>query len=586
MSKKFISAVMAAALLAGCLCSCGKEIETNTDVYLELTTNGEDITSDDESAEHKTAPVPVIVEVKEDEKSYSEVKITPSEVKYTAFDETYQAEDGAVSGNAVTADSRKGFKEKGYVTNITAEDEWKLTFKVPASQFYNLTLTMAADSESLGGISVNGVKLSEFKVSSAGRFEATTFRNVKLKEGENTLSIIPSQTTFDLDQVRVTASEDISKMTLKITGAQLSDNNAGYNARALYNFICDNSGSKIILGQNDTAGTSYESELIHKVTGKYPAIRMGDLMYVTDETHAEQSAAELDAALEWYKNGGIVSYMWNWTSPAKRSDAASVYAQNAEFDIKNAVTDEDIANMDIEEIEELADYGDISQECLELIYDIDKASAALKKLTDEGAAVIWRPLQEASNGQFWWGTDQDAYLWLWKTMYIRMTEHNGLHDLIWVWSAQNTDWFVGGEYCDVLSADIYGAGKGSQVNTLLYLQSIAPGKPVAMSECDNLPQIQSLADERAMWSYIGQWGGNYLVDDSGKLSQEFNTETDLVTIYNNDLTITRDKIPDLKAAAQALVKADAQSEEKTDSEEENSDEENGDEPEVTENYAE
>ena len=141
MSKKFISAVMAAALLAGCLGSCGKEIETNTDVYLELTTNGEDITSDDESAEHKTAPVPVIVEVKEDEKSYSEVKITPSEIKYTAFDETYQAEDGAVSGNAVTADSRKGFKEKGYVTNITAEDEWKLTFKVPASQFYNLTLT-------------------------------------------------------------------------------------------------------------------------------------------------------------------------------------------------------------------------------------------------------------------------------------------------------------------------------------------------------------------------------------------------------------------------------------------------------------
>lgn len=560
MRKKFISSVIAVMLLAGCLGGCGNEIKENTDVFSELTTDGEDTTSDAQTV--VTAPVPVIVEVGEDEKSYSEVKITPSEIKYTAFDETYQAEDGVLSGTATTSDSRKGFKEKGYVTGISSEGDWKLSFKVPATQFYNINLTMAADAEAKSGISINGVRMSEFRVSSEGRFEATAFRNIKLKEGENTISIVPGSGTFDLDQVRVTASEDISKMNLSVTGAQLSDNNAGYNARALYKYLCDNSGITIMLGQNDTAGTDYESELIHKVTGKYPAIRMGDLMYITDESHAAESSAEMDAALEWYKNGGIVSYMWNWTSPAKRSDPESVYAENSGFDIKNAVTDEDIANMDIEEIEELADYGEISQECLELVKDIDKASLALRKLTDEGAAVIWRPLQEASNGQFWWGTDKDAYLWLWKTMYIRMTEHNGLHDLIWVWSAQNTDWFVGGEFCDVLSADIYGSGKGGQVNTLLYLQGIAPGKPVAMSECDNLPQIQSLADERAMWSYIGQWGGAYLVSENGGLSQEFNTETDLITIYNNDMTITRDKLPDLKAAAEAIKKADEQPEEK------------------------
>ena len=137
-----------------------------------------------------------------------------------------------------------------------------------------------------------------------------------------------------------------------------------------------------------------------------------------------------------------------------------------------------------------------------------------------------------------------------------MTEYHGLHNLIWVWSAQNANWFVGGEYCDVLSDDIYGGGKGGQVNTLLYLQGVAGGKPIAMSECGSMPLIQSIADEHALWSYIGQWGGSYVFSEDGGLSQAYNTEEDLITMYNNDLTITQDKLPDFVTMAEEIKKTE------------------------------
>ena len=174
--------------------------------------------------------------------------------------------------------------------------------------------------------------------------------------------------------------------------------------------------------------------------------------------------------------------------------------------------------------------------------------------------VYKRQLHEASNGDFWWGKDKESYKWLWKLMYERQTKYHKLNNLIWVWSAQNADWYVGDEYCDVLSCDIYDDGnKDAQVNIMLFLQSISKNKPIAMSECGNFPDIQSIADEKAMWSFIGQWGGNYLMTDNGKLSEEHNTAAELITMYNNDLTITRDKLPDFTHLASSIKDSEEKS---------------------------
>ena len=167
--------------------------------------------------------------------------------------------------------------------------------------------------------------------------------------------------------------------------------------------------------------------------------------------------------------------------------------------------------------------------------------------------MLWRPLHEASNGDFWWGNDKEAYKWLWKLMYERQTKYHKLNNLIWVWSAQNADWYVGDEYCDVLSCDVYDDGnKDAQVNIMLFLQSISKNKPIAMSECGSFPDIQSIADEKAMWAFIGQWGGNYLMTDDGKLAEENNTAAELIKMYNNNLTLTRDKLPDFTHLASSI----------------------------------
>jgi mannan endo-1,4-beta-mannosidase len=75
-----------------------------------------------------------------------------------------------------------------------------------------------------------------------------------------------------------------------------------------------------------------------------------------------------------------------------------------------------------------------------------------------------------------------------------------------------------------------------------------------------MPLIQKIADERAMWSYIGQWGGNFIVDDEGKLSEEHNTEADIITMYNNNLTVTRDKLPDFISLASEIKQAEEKAE--------------------------
>ena len=115
---------------------------------------------------------------------------------------------------------------------------------------------------------------------------------------------------------------------------------------------------------------------------------------------------------------------------------------------------------------------------------------------------------------------------------------------MWVWSAQNVNWYVGDNACDMLSADIYDEGnKSGQISSLILLNSICKTKPSAISECGNFPSIQSIADESAYWSFIGQWGGDYIMNEDGTLSQTHNTADELGLMYNNNLVITREDLP-------------------------------------------
>lgn len=534
--------IMAAAVAAICtLSGCGVQIGRNESMTApektSVVTTTKKQTNDDSKADEQAL------------KSYEETKIVANAIPYVKFSKSVEAETGSVSGKAKVKSDRKGYKGKGYVTNISAEEDWSREIELTDSQYYNLTITVASDVPCVNGIAVNGKKLQDFSASGSGKFEKVTFKNIYIEKGKTAISVIPVDGGLDVDCLTLTASEDISKLDLTISKPALSNKDSDYNAKALYQYLCESYGKQVLLGQHDTIGTSAETDMIYKTTGKYPAIRFGDLMLAT-EKDSITTDTEMNIAMDWASKGGIVGYMWHWAAP---DDKREYYADQTDFDIKKAVTKENIAELSLEDIKKLQKDGKVNKECVAVVQDIDTVSEKLSTLRDEGIAVLWRPLHEASNGDFWWGNDKEAYKWLWKLMYERQTKYHKLNNLIWVWSAQNADWYVGDEYCDVLSCDVYDDGnKDAQVNIMLFLQSISKNKPIAMSECGSFPDIQSIADEKAMWAFIGQWGGNYLMTDDGKLAEENNTAAELIKMYNNNLTLTRDKLPDFTHLASSI----------------------------------
>lgn len=534
--------IMAAAVAAICtLSGCGVQIGRNESMTApektSVVTTTKKQTNDDSKADEQAL------------KSYEETKIVANAIPYVKFSKSVEAETGSVSGKAKVKSDRKGYKGKGYVTNISAEEDWSREIELTDSQYYDLTITVASDVPCVNGIAVNGKKLQDFSASGSGKFEKVTFKNIYIEKGKTAISVIPVDGGLDVDCLTLTASEDISKLDLTISKPALSNKDSDYNAKALYQYLCESYGKQVLLGQHDTIGTSAETDMIYKTTGKYPAIRFGDLMLAT-EKDSITTDTEMNIAMDWASKDGIVGYMWHWAAP---DDKREYYADQTDFDIKKAVTKENIAELSLEDIKKLQKDGKVSKECVAVVQDIDTVSERLSTLRDEGIAVLWRPLHEASNGDFWWGNDKEAYKWLWKLMYERQTKYHKLNNLIWVWSAQNADWYVGDEYCDVLSCDVYDDGnKDAQVNIMLFLQSISKNKPIAMSECGNFPDTQSIADEKAMWAFIGQWGGNYLMTDDGKLAEENNTAAELIKMYNNNLTLTRDKLPDFTHLASSI----------------------------------
>lgn len=534
--------IMAAAVAAICtLSGCGVQIGRNESMTApektSVVTTTKKQTNDDSKADEQAL------------KSYEETKIVANAIPYVKFSKSVEAETGAVSGKAKVKSDRKGYKGKGYVTNISTEEDWSREIELTDSQYYDLTITVASDVPCVNGIAVNGKKLQDFSASGSGKFEKVTFKNIYIEKGKTAISVIPVDGGLDVDCLTLTASEDISKLDLTISKPALSNKDSDYNAKALYQYLCESYGKQVLLGQHDTIGTSAETDMIYKTTGKYPAIRFGDLMLAT-EKDSITTDTEMNIAMDWASKDGIVGYMWHWAAP---DDKREYYADQTDFDIKKAVTKENIAELSLEDIKKLQKDGKLSKECVAVVQDIDTVSERLSTLRDEGIAVLWRPLHEASNGDFWWGNDKEAYKWLWKLMYERQTKYHKLNNLIWVWSAQNADWYVGDEYCDVLSCDVYDDGnKDAQVNIMLFLQSISKNKPIAMSECGSFPDIQSIADEKAMWAFIGQWGGNYLMTDDGKLAEENNTAAELIKMYNNNLTLTRDKLPDFAHLASSI----------------------------------
>lgn len=161
---------------------------------------------------------------------------------------------------------------------------------------------------------------------------------------------------------------------------------AHYNKKKLMKYFKSIYGRKILSGQHVSRGLK-EIAAIYKVTGKKPAILGLDFMdYSPSRVERGAKGIETEAAIKWWREGGIITFCWHWNAPMGLIDRGPDRYWYDGYNTK-ATTFNFVKGVNDPE----------SQEYRLMIRDIDVIAEELKKIQKEGAPVLWRPLHEASS---------------------------------------------------------------------------------------------------------------------------------------------------------------------------------------------
>lgn len=534
---KYIS-VAAAAIMSVCTataCSSNKNNEESSQVV----TNTETITESTEPVtEEETEPVT---------EAFQETPVSYPEIEHSYAGDLYEAERERLNEGLIPTNERYGYSGGGYVTGFGTEGQSSLKFRVdvPANQHYNLSFGIASDSYVNCRVILNGSELCKFTTSADGQFQKITYYGVFLEKGRSDVEIIPENGEIMLDYLDVENSYSINNISYESDNKPVNSK-ASDEAAKLIKFLSDNYGKYTLTGQYVSGADNAEIELIHNITGRYPAIRFSTV----SDTKATDN---VDACIKWNENGGINGITWEWNSPSSMS---SVYTSESDFSIWNAMTDIDISGYSTEEILNLYTTGEISEDCYNLVMAMDDmAKNQLVPLQEKGIPVLWRPLYEASlgynndeGGVYWWGAGgAEPYRWLWNLMYNRYTNYFGLNNLIWVWNGMSDVYSVDSSTFDIASYDLYTDTEkfGSRSEQLIAAQKYINKKIIAVSECSHIPDINALFRDNSVWSFFGMWNGEYIMDGNGNYSGQYNTEEELINAYNSEGSLTLDEYKSL-----------------------------------------
>jgi len=88
---------------------------------------------------------------------------------------------------------------------------------------------------------------------------------------------------------------------------------------------------------------------------------------------------------------------------------------------------------------------------------------------------------------------------------------------------------------DVVGVDIYREGQQGQRANFDKLASVAGGKPIALSECDLIPDPDTMKADGFLWNWFTTWHSRWM---------RKNEPDKLKSIYNHDLVLTRDELPE------------------------------------------
>ena len=428
--------------------------------------------------------------------------------------------------------------------------------------------------------------------------------SAKMRAGENTITV-GNGGALGVDYITVEKHPDPE---FKIGTAPVTPN-ASESARKVFSFLRENFMKKTISGmmisdQNfnydygnmkllkpgectpadsckySDAEVSWKGQTdiaeFYKRSGHYPAIGGFDMLFATGGHHEEgwfkgYTENNLVMTEQLWKMGGIPTYTWHW----KVGEDTVFYTKdtypNNGFNASGCTegvkgTSENNTCFNYTKAfkgDKCKEINEASQEYKDIVADIDIVSGYFKELQEKGIAVVWRPLHEASGGWFWWGAGSpECYVQLYRLVFNRMVGTNKLTNLIWVWnintdpslgydySALNAAWYPGDDYVDIVAVDIYDPliNHNSGANYFNKMVSdVGTNKMIALSENGAIPDVDSIAEDKAYWSYwmtwSQTWSGNFLektptdmwkknLDDKRIIALDDMPGWDKITVHN------------------------------------------------------
>lgn len=288
--------------------------------------------------------------------------------------------------------------------------------------------------------------------------------------------------------------------------------------RAVLNYLESIYGKKTLAGLNGIGNVAG----VKKSSGKEPALVGFDLSGWNSppwgKTYVPVVERSVEAAKAWWARGGLVAMQCHWIHPANPDGSAwrEVHGRKTAsppFAFEEAMTP-----------------GTKLNEAM--MRDLKGHADFLQKLADARVPVLWRPFHEIEGGWFWW-TDAEQpehSAALYRYMFNYFVKERKLHNLIWVYNAalrcgkgkdgltaveMRRRYYPGDAYVDIASIDVYpneylGIGKPQDdpyAASFAAMKQVAPGKMIALAECEAIPAPDKVAQEGPHWLYAMPWWG-------------------------------------------------------------------------------
>lgn len=431
-----------------------------------------------------------------------------------SYGQIFEVESGVLTGGAAKVNSSS--ESGGAYVNLQG-GKISLDFELETESSYNIYVYVASPF---------GFKANTFSIDGSSltfNAEKTSFEKIKvissiqLAAGQHSIEIVASWGWINIDYIEL---EEVDSSTRFNINRKLVTPNPTEEAVKLYQFLYDNYNKRIISGVSEI----HEAQWLQSKTGKSPALIGLDYLFIGrgyEDWYDENKP--FNDGKTWHEQNGIVNFHWHWRDPSRVTE--EFYTESTNFDIT-------------------AIFDPTSADYKSMISDIDYISSELQRFKDLNIPILWRPLHEASGTWFWWGANgPEALKELWRVMYNRMVNVNGLNNLIWVWTDGTDDdaWFPGDEYVDIVGRDIYKTGDHtSQILEFNEMSSSYDGKKMmALTECGSMPDPENLIKDKAGWSWFMVWNGDFVSDAT------YNPLELWQKMFDSEYVITLDEMPDL-----------------------------------------